>query len=184
MFKKHLGNTIEVYIDNMLVKSKQAIDHIDHLKQSFDILREYRMKLNLMKYFFRPEDHEVFQLYLAVSTEAVSVVLIREDEKQQLPIYYISKSLIDAVNQVDWKWNIYLSSYDIYYKPRTSIKSQTLADIVVDFSPEFDLQTEPVAILNDATWTLHVDVSSNALVPGLGVVLKSPQGDKMMYSIW
>ena len=38
MFKEHLGRTMEVYIDKMLVKSKQSVDHIDHLKQSFDIL--------------------------------------------------------------------------------------------------------------------------------------------------
>ncbi|KAI3770600.1 hypothetical protein L6452_01740 [Arctium lappa] len=40
MFKEHLGDTMEVYIDDMLVKSKQATDHIGHLNQSFDILRE------------------------------------------------------------------------------------------------------------------------------------------------
>ncbi|KAI3759391.1 hypothetical protein L6452_07168 [Arctium lappa] len=52
MFKERLGNTMEVYIDDMLVKSKQAINHIDHLKQSFDILRQYHMKLNPIKCSF------------------------------------------------------------------------------------------------------------------------------------
>ena len=33
MFKEHLSYTMEVYIDDMLVKSKQSVDHIDHLKQ-------------------------------------------------------------------------------------------------------------------------------------------------------
>ncbi|KAJ9548227.1 hypothetical protein OSB04_020770 [Centaurea solstitialis] len=41
MFKDHLGRTMEVYIDDMLVKSERSQDHIQHLKQSFDILREY-----------------------------------------------------------------------------------------------------------------------------------------------
>ncbi|KAI3685619.1 hypothetical protein L6452_34870 [Arctium lappa] len=52
MFKEHLGDTMEVYIDDMLVKSKHADDHIGHLKQSFDILREYKMKLNPTKCSF------------------------------------------------------------------------------------------------------------------------------------
>ena len=52
MFKEHLGRTMEVYIDNMLVKSKQFIDHIDHLRQLFEILRTYHMKLNPTKCSF------------------------------------------------------------------------------------------------------------------------------------
>ncbi|KAI3746327.1 hypothetical protein L6452_08755 [Arctium lappa] len=45
MFKERLGNTVEVYIDGMLVKSRQAVDHMEHLRQPFDILRKYCMKL-------------------------------------------------------------------------------------------------------------------------------------------
>ena len=43
---------MEVYIDDMLVKSKQLQDHITHLQQVFDILREYGMKLNPLKCAF------------------------------------------------------------------------------------------------------------------------------------
>jgi len=52
MFKEHLGRTMEVYIDDMLVKSEKSVDHVDHLKQSFDILRTYQMKLNPTKCSF------------------------------------------------------------------------------------------------------------------------------------
>ena len=38
MFAKMLGLTMEVYIDDMLVKSLVAQQHIDHLRQSFDVL--------------------------------------------------------------------------------------------------------------------------------------------------
>ena len=37
---------MEVYINNMLIKSKTTRDHIEHLNQMFNILRKYRMKLN------------------------------------------------------------------------------------------------------------------------------------------
>ena len=43
------GSTMEVYIDDMLVKSKQRPDHAAHLQQTFDLLREYGMKLNPLK---------------------------------------------------------------------------------------------------------------------------------------
>ncbi|KAJ9547542.1 hypothetical protein OSB04_020085 [Centaurea solstitialis] len=52
MFKEHLGQTMEVYIDDMLVKSERSIDHVTHLEQSFDILRQYKMKLNPTKCSF------------------------------------------------------------------------------------------------------------------------------------
>ena len=52
MFKEHLGRTMEVYIDDMLVKSEKSNDHISNLKQSFDILRKYHMKLNPTKCSF------------------------------------------------------------------------------------------------------------------------------------
>ena len=38
MFQSLLGSTMEVYIDDMLVKSKQRQDHVTHLQQVFDIL--------------------------------------------------------------------------------------------------------------------------------------------------
>ena len=53
MFRPLLGSTMEVYIDDMLVKSKQRPDHAAHLQQAFDILREYGMKLNPLKCAFR-----------------------------------------------------------------------------------------------------------------------------------
>nr|XP_016453476.1 PREDICTED: RNA-directed DNA polymerase homolog [Nicotiana tabacum] len=52
MFKEQLGKMMEVYIDDMLVKSKRKEDHIDHLREEFGILRQYDMKLNNKKYAF------------------------------------------------------------------------------------------------------------------------------------
>ncbi|KAG7559444.1 Retrotransposon gag domain [Arabidopsis thaliana x Arabidopsis arenosa] len=52
MFAKQLGVTMEVYIDNMVVKSLQASDHIKYLSECIDILDEYRMKLNPTKCTF------------------------------------------------------------------------------------------------------------------------------------
>ena len=53
MFHPLLGSTMEVYIDDMLVKSKQRPDHTAHLQQTFDLLRKYDMKLNPLKCAFR-----------------------------------------------------------------------------------------------------------------------------------
>ena len=43
---------MEVYIDDMLIKSKERTDHATHLQQVFDLLRTYGMKLNPAKCAF------------------------------------------------------------------------------------------------------------------------------------
>ena len=52
MFQKQIGATMEVYIDDMLVKSTVAGLHITHLFETFQILRDYNMKLNPAKCAF------------------------------------------------------------------------------------------------------------------------------------
>ncbi|KAG7584012.1 Ribonuclease H-like superfamily [Arabidopsis suecica] len=52
MFKDLLGKTMEVYIDDMLVKSVSSTSHIEHLEQCFAILNEFGMKLNPTKCTF------------------------------------------------------------------------------------------------------------------------------------
>ena len=53
MFRPLLGKTMEVYIDDMLVKSKERPDHAEHLQETFELLRAYDMKLNPSKCAFR-----------------------------------------------------------------------------------------------------------------------------------
>jgi len=52
MFHEHLGKTMEVYIDDMLVKSLKKEDHVKHLEECFEILNQYQMKLNPAKCTF------------------------------------------------------------------------------------------------------------------------------------
>ena len=52
MFQNQIGTTMEVYIDDMLVKSTTAELHIAHLSKAFQILRTYNMKLNPAKCAF------------------------------------------------------------------------------------------------------------------------------------
>ena len=52
MFQKQIGATMEVYIDDMLVKSTKSDLHIAHLSEAFQILRNYNMKLNPAKCAF------------------------------------------------------------------------------------------------------------------------------------
>ncbi|XP_017256033.2 uncharacterized protein LOC135147082 [Daucus carota subsp. sativus] len=331
MFKDQIGRTMEVYIDDMVVKSLNAEDHVRHLEEVFDVLRQYNMKLNPSKCNFAvssgkflghmvtrrgieaspeqikaihdltspsnmkdvqkltgrvaalnrfisrssdrcklfynvlrknkgfnwTEDHEAalselkqylssppllakptfgedLYVYLSVTSHAVSSVLVKEVEGTQSPVYYVSRSLVEAETRYTpleklvlaltmtstklrhyfethkihvltnfplrtvlskpeltgrmAKWAIQLSTYDIVYEPRTAIKSQALADFVADFSPNQMTQAEEefrrvTACPDPLPWTLYTDGASNMNGAGLGLVLKSPQGDNMAYSI-
>ena len=52
IFRPLLGNTMEAYINDMLVKSRERFDHIQHLQEAFDLLRRYDMKLSPLKCAF------------------------------------------------------------------------------------------------------------------------------------
>lgn len=43
---------MEVYVDDMITKSKDLAEHIMHLQKKFELLRKYKMKLNPEKYVF------------------------------------------------------------------------------------------------------------------------------------
>ena len=49
MFRDKIGHTVEVYIDDMVVKSKQEIRHVEDLRGVFEVLRKHRLRLNTKK---------------------------------------------------------------------------------------------------------------------------------------
>ena len=52
MFESVLGKNIEIYIDDMVVKSKVVLEHLGDLRIIFEILRSYKLHLNASKCSF------------------------------------------------------------------------------------------------------------------------------------
>ena len=52
MFQKQIGTLMEVYIDDMLVKLINAGLHVHYLAEAFQVLKDYKMKLNPSKCAF------------------------------------------------------------------------------------------------------------------------------------
>ena len=52
MFHPQIGQNVEVYVYDMLVKSLDKKKHLDDLQETFDILRLYNIKLNPSKCAF------------------------------------------------------------------------------------------------------------------------------------
>ena len=52
MFEPQLSKNIEVYIDDMVVKSKVESEHVNDLGNIFEILRRHKLRLNDSKCSF------------------------------------------------------------------------------------------------------------------------------------
>ena len=52
MFEPQFGKNIEIYIDDMVVKSKVVSEHVGDLRSIFEILREHKLCLNASKCSF------------------------------------------------------------------------------------------------------------------------------------
>ena len=52
MFESQLGKKLEIYIDDMVVKSKVEFEHVNDLGNIFAILRKHKLRLNASKCSF------------------------------------------------------------------------------------------------------------------------------------
>nr|KYP59285.1 hypothetical protein KK1_014717 [Cajanus cajan] len=52
LFHNMIHKEVEVYIDDMIAKSKNENDHLVHLRKLFNRLRRYKLKLNPTKCTF------------------------------------------------------------------------------------------------------------------------------------
>ncbi|KAK3001607.1 LOW QUALITY PROTEIN: hypothetical protein RJ639_021154 [Escallonia herrerae] len=152
---------------------------------------------------------------------AVNAVLVRQQDGQQLPVYYVSKvlqgaeqrypnaeklafTLLTAARKLPQYFQFHtiivltdkplkhilhrpdlfgclvpwLGEFDIYYRPRPSIKGQALADFIVKRTLPVEVEEEPFFPIQSGlfTWTLHVDGSSNTSGSGAGLILNGLDG--------
>ncbi|XP_075674963.1 uncharacterized protein LOC142644182 [Castanea sativa] len=125
-------------------------------------------------------------LYLAVSSAAVSAALIREEGKVQKPVHFISWALRGAEERYPQmeklaftlvtaarKLKPYFQVHTINVLTNKPLR-QILADFVAEFTTAKDQGAEEMPV-----WRVHTDGSSNKHAGGVGVVLHTPEGDKI-----
>ncbi|XP_072080968.1 uncharacterized protein [Arachis hypogaea] len=86
VFAKQIGRNIEVYVDDMVAKTKFGNNHLNDLAEIFAQLRKYNMQLNSEKCTFGVQSGKFLGFMLTN----------REREKKQYPIYFTSKTLQNA----------------------------------------------------------------------------------------
>ncbi|GKD41285.1 reverse transcriptase domain-containing protein [Tanacetum coccineum] len=80
------------------------------------------------------------------------------------------------------KWSVMLGEHNIIYRPRTSVKGQILADLLVEKPDEVPVDVS-VKEVPQESWTLFTDGSSCVNGSGAGLILTSPEGTKFTYAL-
>ena len=77
-----------------MIKGSKKFEWTDKCEQVFLALKEHLGRSSLLS---KPMEEENLYLYLASSEEAVSAALVREEEKVQWLVHYVSKRFLDVV---------------------------------------------------------------------------------------
>ncbi|GJT42110.1 reverse transcriptase domain-containing protein [Tanacetum coccineum] len=104
------------------------------------------------------------------------VVIIDKPIKQMLSNPEVTRRLL--------KWRFELEDHDIYYRPRTSVKGQILADFIVERPNDDLLDTlmEDKEELPDP-WILFTDGSSCIDGSGADLIITNPKGMEFTYAL-
>ncbi|RVW54494.1 Retrovirus-related Pol polyprotein from transposon 17.6 [Vitis vinifera] len=263
IFKPLVGRTVEVYIDDIVVKSKTRGEHALHLQEVFHFLREYDMKLNPSKCAFgvsagkflgklvalgcfitrftdelrpfflalrkagvngwtdscqsafekikhylmqppilsSPLPREKLYMYLAVSEWAISAVLFCcPSHKEQKPIYYVSRALVDvetryskmeqtalALRSAAQKLRPYFQAHSVVVltdQPLHNILHKPdLTRRMLQWAIELSKPTQHKEPREEEWWTLLVDGASRSSGFGVGLLLQSPTGEQLEQAI-
>ncbi|KAL0400070.1 UNVERIFIED_CONTAM: Retrovirus-related Pol polyprotein from transposon.6 [Sesamum radiatum] len=188
IFRPQIGRNVEVYVDDMLVKSKKVEEHVKDLEETFSVLRKYKLKLNPAKCAFGVQGGRFLDLCLQLGDP---VPISSFNTARRLRPYFLSHPVGVKINtplkqtlgKPDTsgrlvKWEVELSKYDISYLPRTTIKAQALADFVSEMTEMTIKDTS-----QDQKWLLHVDGSSTVQGRGAGIVITTPQGEDLEFAI-
>ncbi|XP_056698721.1 uncharacterized protein [Spinacia oleracea] len=180
------------------------MDHLDDLRETFETLRTYQMRLNPKKCIFgvssgkflgflidergieaNPDKNAELK-YPIVEKFGFALFLA----SKKLRPYFLAHRLIVYTNQPLKRpftnleasgrmlnWAIELNAFDISYEPRKEIKGQEFVDFIVEL-------TKPPYLKNEKTqWIVHVDSSATQNGSGAGIICESPEGDIYEYAM-
>nr|ABA93537.1 retrotransposon protein, putative, unclassified [Oryza sativa Japonica Group] len=177
-----IGWLVEVYIDDVIVKSKEIKDHIADLRKVFERTRKYGLKMNptkgieitqrsvnAIKKIQPPENKTELQKMIGVrrlrhyllSNECT--VICKADVVKYMLSAPILKGKIG-------KWIFSLTEFDLRYESPKAVKGQAIADFIVNH------RDDSIGSVEIVPWTFFFDGSVCTHGCGIGLVIISPRG--------
>ncbi|VFQ89720.1 unnamed protein product [Cuscuta campestris] len=209
-----------------VIKKRAAFEWTQECQEAFEELKRY---LSSPPVLSKPEPGDVLTLYLAIADCAISTVIVREEHGAQHPVYYISKTLRDAelrysrpekaMLAVFWtakrltlyfqthrivvltneplasltrspaasarmtKWAVFISQYNVEFRPCPSIKGQALADFQVECTAREMTRTRVETRVEKDWWVMSIDGSFGSRSCRAGIVLITPEKFRIYYAI-
>ncbi|GKV35924.1 hypothetical protein SLEP1_g44125 [Rubroshorea leprosula] len=138
---------------------------------AFDELKSYLSSPPLLT---KATDGEILYLYLSISDEAISSMLVREERKQQKSVYYISSVL----HETELRYPIVEKAALVVVISRSIIRAQALIDFIVECTP-----CHPNSNPKLSNWILYVDGASSSKSSGAGAFLVGPDGYRSEHAL-
>ncbi|KAI5315154.1 hypothetical protein L3X38_044330 [Prunus dulcis] len=170
IFIGYIGNIMEVYVDDMLVKSRTAEEHLQNLSIMLGILKDYRMRLNPKKCAFGVSSGKFLGFMISqrgIEANPKKIRHCRQFEQLALALvvsarrlrpYFQAHGIKVLTNQPLRqvlqkseisdrliKWVIELREFDIQFVPRPAEKGQAVADFISELTPS-TAQSTPEAV--------------------------------------
>ncbi|GJU79929.1 reverse transcriptase domain-containing protein [Tanacetum coccineum] len=177
-FQKQIGRNLEVYVDDLVIKSTTKEEIIRDIAETFKTLRQINMKLNPKKCTFGMQ--EGMFLGYKINVDGLKVCPDKADAILSLP----SPGCLKDVQKLNGKLaslNRFLSkSVEKSLPPRISIKGQILADFIME-RPKEESMAEPEEL--PEPWTLFTYGSSCIDGSRAGLILTNPKGVEFTYAM-
>ncbi|CAL8992264.1 unnamed protein product [Prunus brigantina] len=146
VFHDMIGHSLEVYIDDVVIKSPEEGNHISNLKRAFQRMRQHKLKMNPKKHYMLP-----YTIYIIAKTDLIKYMLTRPMLRGRIG-----------------KWTLALTEFAFRYVPQKAVKGQAVADFLADHPGEeienmdsldianADLLTRAHTCLNNPIYSVHL----------------------------
>ncbi|GJS92335.1 reverse transcriptase domain-containing protein [Tanacetum coccineum] len=195
-----IGRNLEVYIDDLVIKSRMKDEIVRDIEETFKTLREINMKLNPKKCTFGVEEGMFLGALRGPKLDYTSMeklVLALVHASKCLKRYFQAHLIIVITDQPIQqvlsrpkvagrlhKWSIELGEYAIHYRPRVSVKGQILAYFIVERPEEESLDTLMKAEDElPKPWILFTDGSFYTDGSEAGLILTNLEGVEFTYAL-
>ncbi|KAL0416238.1 UNVERIFIED_CONTAM: hypothetical protein Slati_3455700 [Sesamum latifolium] len=194
IFRPQIGRNVKVYVDDMLVKSKNAEEHVKDLEETFSILRKYKLKLNPAKCAFGVQGGR-FLGFMSAEKSLPFFKTLRKAKTfewgtpcqlafEELKAYLARLPLLVKPSPGETLY-LYLSvapqaKEDTRYTP---IEKMALALVVTARRLRPYFLSLPVGVKTNTPLKQTLDSSSTAQDSGAGIVITTPQGEDLEFAI-
>ncbi|PKI48775.1 hypothetical protein CRG98_030817 [Punica granatum] len=165
VFRPHLRKFVLVFFDDIMVFSQDWMEHMEHLRKVFSLLREHSLFAKLSKCSFREEKVEYLRHYVSVAGVSTDPKKLRAVQEWPIPStlkqlrgflgltgYYrrfvkgyggTSKPLTNLLKKDSFRWNE--AAQEAFEKLKSAMTS-TPGLALPDFSKEFVIEIDASGI--------------------------------------